>query len=395
MEKEQMEITPQDIIEKEFRVKFRGFDMAEVDSFLEEIAESFFKLTEENTLLNEKVIALQQDLETAESTAPQRQVELPPELGDILEDLKQDTTAISVELTGLKQERQTLDALKEKLEKVIASLQEAGAEMMSGPQAELPGDLAGTLETYKESASAIAAELAALKEDRETFDTLKKSFEEVISSAKETASSLSPGAGSAAIPADLTKTLEDFMQGTATIGVELAALKQEFGKLSGMRAEIKKELQEQLSAYFEGGEAKFSPASGTGIPAAQKSIPATPAPGEKEKLVVAKIEKEPEGYADEKSLPNYRQQEQVPFEGDDLEFLSEDDILDVDKLRGIFQSVLDEGISDAHESREGDDAAADLLFLDDDDFSEDEHEPEVTFSLDEYNTDTKQNNEKP
>ncbi|KPK25694.1 MAG: hypothetical protein AMJ61_11260 [Desulfobacterales bacterium SG8_35_2] len=394
MEKEQMEITPQDIIEKEFRVKFRGFDMAEVDSFLEEIAESFFKLTEENTLLNEKILALQQDLETAESTAPQRQVELPAELGDILEDLKQDTTTISAELTGLKQERQTFDALKEKLEKGIASLQEAGAEMMSGPQAELPGDLADTLEAYKQSSAAIAAELTALKEDRKTFDALKKSFEEVISAAKETASSLSPQAGSAEIPADLTKTLEDFMQGTATIAVELAALKQEFGKLSGMREEIKNELQEQLSTFFAGHEAKSSPASGEGIPAAQKSTAATPPLRKKEKLVVARIEKEPEGYVEDSRLPNYRQEEEAAVEGDDLEFLSEDDILDVDKLRGIFQSVLDEGMSDVHESPESDEAAADLLFLDDDDLSQDEHEPEVTFSLDDYETDT-QKKDKP
>ena len=52
MEQQEIKITPQDIIDKEFRVKFRGFDMAEVDSFLEEVAENLFKLTEENTVLN-------------------------------------------------------------------------------------------------------------------------------------------------------------------------------------------------------------------------------------------------------------------------------------------------------------------------------------------------------
>ena len=75
--------------------------------------------------------------------------------------------------------------------------------------------------------------------------------------------------------------------------------------------------------------------------------------------------------------------------------MSEDDILDVDKLRGIFQSVLDEGTSDVHDSREGDDATADLLFLYDDDLMQDEHEPEVTFSLDENEADKKQNYGKP
>ncbi|MFC1827821.1 DivIVA domain-containing protein, partial [Thermodesulfobacteriota bacterium] len=38
-----MKITLQDIIEKEFRVKFRGFDIVEVDTFLEEVAENFFQ----------------------------------------------------------------------------------------------------------------------------------------------------------------------------------------------------------------------------------------------------------------------------------------------------------------------------------------------------------------
>ena len=34
-----MKITPQDIIDREFKVKFRGFDMTEVDTFLEEVAD--------------------------------------------------------------------------------------------------------------------------------------------------------------------------------------------------------------------------------------------------------------------------------------------------------------------------------------------------------------------
>ena len=95
----------------------------------------------------------------------------------------------------------------------------------------------------------------------------------------------------------------------------------------------------------------------------------------------------PEGSTEDSRLPDY---EELDQDSDDsaLEFLSEDDILDVDKLRGIFQSVLDEGISDAPESRDGDEATADLLFLEED-FIEDDHEPEVSFSLDEKETDEK------
>ncbi|HKJ14012.1 MAG TPA: DivIVA domain-containing protein [Desulfobulbales bacterium] len=390
-----MEITPQDIIDKEFRVKFRGFDMAEVDAFLEEVAESFFKLTEENTLLNEKVLALQEDLETLGSMAPQGQVELPAELGNILEDLKQDTSTISVELAAMKQDRQTIDSLKEKLEKFIASFQEAGAEMASQHQTEFPADLADTLEKFKQSSTAIGAELNLLKEDRQSFDLLKKNFAEIIHSAKATVSSMAAGQGHATIPADLSKALEDFKQGSKTIGADLATLKQDVGAISGMREEIKKELQEQLTAHFAGLDAKLSTISTMDASAVMKSNAPTPVPGQKGALLAAEIVEEPEGHGEDTRLPDYREEDDAAFAGDDLEFLSEDDILDVDKLRGIFQSVLDEGSSDVHDSREGDDLTADLLFLDDDDLMQDEHEPEVTFSLDENETDKKQNYGKP
>jgi len=74
-----------------------------------------------------------------------------------------------------------------------------------------------------------------------------------------------------------------------------------------------------------------------------------------------------------------------------LEFLTEDDLLDADKISGIFQSALDGSTSDTPNSREDDDGlSADLLFLEDD-IMEDEHEPKVTFSLDEENVDKKSN----
>ena len=54
----------------------------------------------------------------------------------------------------------------------------------------------------------------------------------------------------------------------------------------------------------------------------------------------------------------------------------------MDKLRGLYQSILDDTISDAHTNREADDSSADLLFFDDD-LIDDQNEPQVTFSLDE------------
>jgi cell division initiation protein len=386
MDNEKVKITPQDIIDREFRVKFRGFDMAEVDAFLEEVAESFFQLAEENTLLNEKILALQQDLETAVSQAPQGPAELPPELGNTLEDLKQDTAAISAELTVLKQDRQTFDAIKTRLEKIITAVQESRAAMAARSQVEFPADLADRLEEFTRNSTAIAGELAALKEDRQVLDSFKKSFEEIIQKAKEAAASITPQ-GQVELPADLGKTLENFTQGSQAVGAELAALKEGIGALAGIRDEIGKELQKQLSSHFKTLEAKFSPGSPQGGSAAPAAKAAPAAPGKKEALLTAEIIEEPEGreQEDETSLPDYRKFEEASAEGE-LEFLSEDDILDVDKLRGIFQSVLDEGPDEGHAGREGEEEVADLLFLEED-FIEDGPEPEVTFSLEEHEPD--------
>lgn len=320
---EEMKITPQDIIDKEFRVKFRGFDMAEVDTFLEEAAENFFKLIEENTLLNEKVLALQQNLEIVASAGPRGQVELPAELGNILEDLKQDTTTLSADIAALKQDRQTFGSLREKLEHALVSLQKSVAIMTSQPQVEFP--------------------------------------------------------------ADLSRTLAAFKNGTETIGAELAVLKQEVGTISGIREEIKKELQEQLSSHFEGLDTKLSLVRDRTVPGAPQLKAAAPAPEKKETLLAAEIIEEPEGPEEDSRIPAYQEEDDEDSGEGGLEFMSEDDILDVDKLRSIFQSVLDEDVSSGHNSGERDDATADLLFLEDD-LVEDEHEPEVTISLDENET---------
>jgi hypothetical protein len=193
--------------------------------------------------------------------------------------------------------------------------------------------------------------------------------------------------GQVEIPGNLGKTLEEFKRGTETMGAELAALKKEISPLANIREEIKGELQELLTSRFAELDAKLSTAGEKAGDEAPKLAAAAPAPVKKEKLIAARIEEEPKGLAEDSRLPDYEELDEGSGDGA-LEFLSEDDILDVDKLRGIFQSVLDEGISDAPVDRDGDEATADLLFLEED-FIEDDHEPEVTFSLDEKETDEK------
>jgi len=50
-----MRTTPLDIQQQQFKVKFRGFDIREVDKFLEQIADSFASLQQENESLQEEI----------------------------------------------------------------------------------------------------------------------------------------------------------------------------------------------------------------------------------------------------------------------------------------------------------------------------------------------------
>ncbi|MBI5049740.1 MAG: DivIVA domain-containing protein [Nitrospirae bacterium] len=57
-----MRITPLDIQQKQFSTKFRGFDVEEVDSFLELIREEMEELLRENANLREEVRLLEKQL---------------------------------------------------------------------------------------------------------------------------------------------------------------------------------------------------------------------------------------------------------------------------------------------------------------------------------------------
>ena len=56
-----MRITPMDIRQQQFTVKmFRGFDVQEVDTFLEDVAQDYEALMRENTLLKEQLQVLEE-----------------------------------------------------------------------------------------------------------------------------------------------------------------------------------------------------------------------------------------------------------------------------------------------------------------------------------------------
>lgn len=58
-----MRITPLDIQQKQFKVKFRGFDMEEVYSFLEIIREELEEILKENSMLKEKIAIMESQID--------------------------------------------------------------------------------------------------------------------------------------------------------------------------------------------------------------------------------------------------------------------------------------------------------------------------------------------
>lgn len=57
-------LTPQDIQSQQFTVRFRGFDIDEVDNFLEKVADDFLTLIQENKQLKERLEELSGHLKT-------------------------------------------------------------------------------------------------------------------------------------------------------------------------------------------------------------------------------------------------------------------------------------------------------------------------------------------
>jgi DivIVA domain-containing protein len=80
-------LTPQDIVRKEFREAFRGYNQTDVDLFLDEVVEELTKLSDENQKMRVRLAALQQELgrfRDARSSSATRQMasryaELAPE----------------------------------------------------------------------------------------------------------------------------------------------------------------------------------------------------------------------------------------------------------------------------------------------------------------------------
>ena len=343
-----MNITPQDILEQEFHVRFRGFDMSEVDAFLERVAENYFKTLEENQRLNEQVEELQKSR---------------PATGNLD--------------TGLQE--------------AVASVQEAASQIKSFDQQQQPADLSGALSELKlvaenisselagmselkQVAENISSELAGMKEDRQALSNLEGNLREVLALAtdvaKDNQSPDSQGASTA-----LPRAFDELRQSSENIGTELAGLKKDIAALQQTREQARTEVQELLQKNLGQLEERFLKELRNAA-LAPAEIEKTPAkkPAQKAKTKPPKDEVEvleSRVLDSDAELPGYEDKEP-----DDGTKYDEGDILNEDKLRDLFASIMD----DDESPREAE-TANDILFGGEN-LVKDDHEPEVTFILD-------------
>lgn len=159
-----MRITPMDIRQQRFTVKmFRGFDVQEVDTFLEDVAGDYETLVKENALLKEQLQVLEErtrGLEEREKTLQDalvtthrlteemkegakrdaslivREAELQGE--KLVEAARAEEASIRADINGLKRtRRQLVEGLRSTLDTYRRLIEQEGAE---GPKDAEPGD---------------------------------------------------------------------------------------------------------------------------------------------------------------------------------------------------------------------------------------------------------------
>ena len=139
-----MAITHDDILNKEFPTRFRGYDTDEVDAFLEDVAREVASLTRENNRLNEEIVRLQKELlDLKEEEAELRQAVLSAHR--LAEEMRS-------QLEG--QRRLMVEKARVEVDKVVAAGREELARMESRVEElrrvkrELTARLKATLEGY-------------------------------------------------------------------------------------------------------------------------------------------------------------------------------------------------------------------------------------------------------
>lgn len=139
-----MTLSPEDIQSKQFHVRFRGFDVEEVDGFLEQVAENYLMLIEENRTLKTKIESMTQDLEVFkqdESSFKNAIVSAQKVVDEMKKKSRNDANRM------LMQANTEVTQLKDEANREIAAL-EAKVDQLKGMEGRLITDLRSVLNDY-------------------------------------------------------------------------------------------------------------------------------------------------------------------------------------------------------------------------------------------------------
>ena len=288
-----MSLTPQDIQQQKFKTKFRGFDMQEVDSFLNQVAENFLSLMEENTRLNERLAEVERQYEQL----LQEQQEIRTTLDsarNVADDLKNKGRQEADALIA-----QTMAEMKAKHEEIDRERAKIRAEKEK---------------SVKEAGALIARAKDEIKAKHEEVERERAKIETEKAQSQQEAEKILAGAH------EEVKVRQKDAEAT------LVATQAQIDEFNTLKGKIRQELRALLNRYLKQLDAEL-PASAVTAPFASESLD-----------IVFETDDESEGEQglDEEILMQL-------FQGVDLETSADHEITsradDDDDLSDLFQSV--------------------------------------------------------
>jgi cell division initiation protein len=233
-----MSLTPQDIQQQKFKTKFRGFDVNEVESFLNEVAENLFALMQENTRLNERLAEVEKQYEQ----------------------LLQEQREIQATIDSA---RSVADELKNKGRQEAEALVARAREEMKAKQEEIEHERAKIRaekeKSVKEAGALIARAKEEIKAKHEEVERERAKINMEMTQSQQEAEKLLAGA---------REEIKAMRQDTET---KLAINRAEIDEFNDLKAKIRQELRALLNRYLKQLDAEL-PASAVTAPFASESM---------------------------------------------------------------------------------------------------------------------------
>ncbi len=139
-----MSLTPQDVQSQQFNARFRGYDMDEVDEFLERVADEMLTLIQENKQLRERIEGLKRDLSAyrEQERSFQKAIISAQQIADEMKE-KSEAEAKRV----LEQAREEADALLQQAHTEVATVERRLDELRAQKE-EIKEELRAMLTSY-------------------------------------------------------------------------------------------------------------------------------------------------------------------------------------------------------------------------------------------------------